>query len=118
MNAPTLSTATAAVSTIKPLSTPLSAGSQWSTSTSGAYDIAHGAAAVASARNLLGYGAHGEAEERLTVAFVADVAHDLATRLLGREADQCERALDSIHDFMAAAEAGVARLLVGGAPSP
>ena len=44
-----------------------------------AYDIAHGAAAVASARNPLGYGVHGEAEERLTVAF-ADVAHDLATR--------------------------------------
>ena len=52
-----------------------------------AYDIAHGAAAVASAANLLAYGTHGETEERLTVAFVADVAHDLTMRVIGRETD-------------------------------
>ena len=52
-----------------------------------AYDVAHAAAAVTSAANLLAYGAHGDAEARLTVAFVADVAHDLASRVLGREAE-------------------------------
>ena len=85
-----------------------------------AYDIAHGAAAVASAANLLVYGAHGPAEEAVTVAFVADVAHDLATRLLGRERDWgCEPgALDAIHAFMSTGRrpsflAG----LVDGAPS-
>jgi (2S)-methylsuccinyl-CoA dehydrogenase len=49
-----------------------------------AYDLAHAAAAVETARSMLDYGAKGEDEAGLTCAFVADVAHDLATRLLGR----------------------------------
>ena len=90
MNAPTLSAATAAVSAMEDVvdaALARLATVDIDEHQVVAYDIAHGAAAVASARNLLGYGVHGEAEERLTVAFVADVAHDLATRLLGREAD-------------------------------
>ncbi len=85
-----------------------------------AYDIAHAAAAVASAANLLAYGAHGPREEAVTVAFVADVAHDLATRLLGREAEWgcATGVLDEIHEFLAAGRApAFVASLVDGAPS-
>jgi (2S)-methylsuccinyl-CoA dehydrogenase len=51
-----------------------------------AYDLAHAAAAVEMARSMLAYGAEGDDEARLTCAFVADTVHDLASRLLGREA--------------------------------
>ena len=51
-----------------------------------AYDLAHAAAAVETARSMLGYGALGDDEARLTCAFVADAVHDLAGRVLGREA--------------------------------
>jgi (2S)-methylsuccinyl-CoA dehydrogenase len=123
MNAPTLSAATAAVSAMEDVvdvALARLATVDIDEHQVVAYDIAHGAAAVASARNLLGYGAHGETEERLTVAFVADVAHDLATRLLGRETDWgVDRgALDGIHDFMAAGRAPeLLASLVDGAPS-
>ncbi len=50
-----------------------------------AYDVAHAAAAVATARAALDYGARGEAEELLTTAFVADVLADLAGKVAGRE---------------------------------
>jgi (2S)-methylsuccinyl-CoA dehydrogenase len=51
-----------------------------------AYDVAHAAAAVATARATLTYGALGETEERLATAFVADVVADLIGRVAGREA--------------------------------
>ncbi len=51
-----------------------------------AYDVAHAAAQVAAARAMLDYGSKGDIEARLTCAFVADVVHDLITRLCGREA--------------------------------
>ena len=51
-----------------------------------AYDLAHAASAVESARAMLDYGAKGETEARLTCAFVADALHDLATKVLAREA--------------------------------
>mgnify|MGYP001169820589 FL=1 len=50
-----------------------------------AYDIAHAAAQVETARAMLDYGAKGNLEARLTCAFVADMVHDLITRLAGRE---------------------------------
>ena len=50
-----------------------------------AYDIAHAAAAVETARSMLDYGAKGDVEARLTCAFTADMVHDLVTRLVGRE---------------------------------
>ena len=50
-----------------------------------AYDIAHAAAAVETARSMLDYGAKGDTEARLTCAFTADMVHDLVTRLVGRE---------------------------------
>ncbi len=50
-----------------------------------AYDLAHAAAAIETARSMLDYGAKGELEARLTCAFTADAVHDLMGRLLGRE---------------------------------
>ncbi len=50
-----------------------------------AYDLAHAAAQVATARSMLDYGAKGDVEARLTCAFTADMVHDLITRLCGRE---------------------------------
>jgi (2S)-methylsuccinyl-CoA dehydrogenase len=51
-----------------------------------AYDLAHATSAIESARAMLDYGARGDVEAALTCAFVADTVHDLATKLLGREA--------------------------------
>jgi (2S)-methylsuccinyl-CoA dehydrogenase len=50
-----------------------------------AYDVAHAAAAVATARATLEYGRRGPLEARLAAAFVADVVADLAGRVAGRE---------------------------------
>jgi (2S)-methylsuccinyl-CoA dehydrogenase len=50
-----------------------------------AYDLAHAAAGVATAKAMLAYGAHGEVEGRLTCGFVADTVHDLISKLIGRE---------------------------------
>jgi (2S)-methylsuccinyl-CoA dehydrogenase len=51
-----------------------------------AYDMAHAAAAVETARTMLEYGERGAAEARLACAFVADVVHELAVKCLWREA--------------------------------
>jgi len=50
-----------------------------------AYDVAHAAAAVATARAALEYGKHGEVEARIAAAFVADVVAELVGRVAGRE---------------------------------
>ena len=50
-----------------------------------AYDVAHSAAAVAACRSMLEYAGHGDREELLAIAFVADCAHALSGLLLGRE---------------------------------
>ncbi|MFM8868160.1 MAG: acyl-CoA dehydrogenase family protein, partial [Ilumatobacteraceae bacterium] len=51
-----------------------------------AYDVAHASSALHTARSMLDYGAKGDDEARLTCVFVADMAHEVATRVLGREA--------------------------------
>ena len=51
-----------------------------------AYDVAHAAAAVATARSTLQYGERGEVEAAIAAAFVADVVADLAGKVAGREA--------------------------------
>ena len=51
-----------------------------------AYDLAHAASAVATARSTIDYGAKGELESRMAVAFIADAIADLASRTFGREA--------------------------------
>jgi (2S)-methylsuccinyl-CoA dehydrogenase len=50
-----------------------------------AYDIAHVAAQVETARSLLDYGAKGATEGNITCAFTADMVHDFITRIVGRE---------------------------------
>ena len=50
-----------------------------------AYDLAHAASAVETARSLLDYGAKGDVEGLITCAYTADMAHELASKLLGRE---------------------------------
>ncbi len=50
-----------------------------------AYDLAHAASALATARASLAYAAQGEEESRLVAAFLAFALSDLATRVLGRE---------------------------------
>jgi (2S)-methylsuccinyl-CoA dehydrogenase len=50
-----------------------------------AYDLAHAAAQVETARALLDYGVKGDIEARITCAFTADMTHDLISRLCGRE---------------------------------
>ena len=67
-----------------------------------AYDLAHAGAAVETARSMLDYGAKGELEAQLTCAFVADMVHDLVTRLIGREKlwGVDSSALTKSHDFV------------------
>jgi (2S)-methylsuccinyl-CoA dehydrogenase len=50
-----------------------------------AYDIAHGASAIATARSALGYATKGTTEAALAGAFLGLALSDLATRILGRE---------------------------------
>lgn len=52
-----------------------------------AYDLAHGAAAVETAKAALGYGAYGPTEAGIACAFAAEAVWDLATRVLGREGE-------------------------------
>ncbi len=68
-----------------------------------AYDVAHAASAVATARSLLDYGGKGDVEARIACAFAADMLHDLGAKVLGREADWgVERdPLGEVHGFLA-----------------
>lgn len=72
-----------------------------------AYDIAHVSAAVETAASLLDYGAKGDQEAQITCAFTADMVHDFATRLIGREklwgvsASQLSMADDFVEKFRA-----------------
>ena len=50
-----------------------------------AYDVAHAASALATARASLNYAAQGDVESNLVAAFLAIALSDLATRTLGRE---------------------------------
>jgi (2S)-methylsuccinyl-CoA dehydrogenase len=50
-----------------------------------AYDLAHAASAIATARSCLDYAARGSVESSLTAAFTAGAFADLAARVLGRE---------------------------------
>jgi (2S)-methylsuccinyl-CoA dehydrogenase len=51
-----------------------------------AYDLAHAASAVATAKSTLDYGAKGAVEARIACAFIADALRDLGQRIVGREA--------------------------------
>ena len=66
-----------------------------------AYDLAHAAAALETARSMLDYGAKGDLEARLTCVFVADVRADLASKVWGRESiwNTTDSALDPARPF-------------------
>jgi (2S)-methylsuccinyl-CoA dehydrogenase len=68
-----------------------------------AYDLAHAASAVATATSLLGYGGKGDVEARITCAYVADVVHDLAAKVFGREDAWAVEpgTFDPVRDFVA-----------------
>jgi len=74
-----------------------------------AYDLAHAAAAVETARAVLDYGTRGDLEAAIACAFVADAVYDVATKLLGREADwgavpgALDGALDVVRTYRSAA---------------
>ncbi len=67
-----------------------------------AYDLAHAASAVATAKGLLDYGAKGDLEGRITCAFVADAVADLAAKIFGQEANWSVEvgALDGARSFI------------------
>ncbi|MDA3040573.1 MAG: acyl-CoA dehydrogenase family protein, partial [Actinomycetota bacterium] len=69
-----------------------------------AYDLAHAAAAVETARSMLDYGAKGELEGQLTCIFVADAVADLGAKLWGRETqwNAAPGALDDARSFVSA----------------
>jgi (2S)-methylsuccinyl-CoA dehydrogenase len=67
-----------------------------------AYDLAHSAAAVETARSLNDYSRKGNTEALITCAFVADMLHEVSARLLGRE-DMWgveQNPLADAHEFM------------------
>ena len=68
-----------------------------------AYDLAHSAAAVETARSMLDYGSKGETEALLTCAFTADMIFEVSSRLLGREHlwGLEPHPLEGAYDFMA-----------------
>jgi (2S)-methylsuccinyl-CoA dehydrogenase len=68
-----------------------------------AYDLAHAASAVATARSLLDYGAKGDSEAAIACAFTAEVVHDLAGKVLGRESlwGVSPGVLEPAHSYMA-----------------
>ncbi|HEX5616121.1 MAG TPA: acyl-CoA dehydrogenase family protein [Acidimicrobiia bacterium] len=69
-----------------------------------AYDLAHGAAAVEGSRVMVEYGAQGEVEAQLALAYVADAITDLASRTAGRAAiwGSPADALEPTAEFVAA----------------
>ena len=90
-----------------------------------AYDLAHAASAVENARAVLDYGNKGPIEANIAVAFVADVAFEVTTKLLGREEEWgvAEGALNSALPFIrqyrsAAFVAGLADELIASAGGP
>ncbi|HET6965181.1 MAG TPA: acyl-CoA dehydrogenase family protein [Acidimicrobiales bacterium] len=85
-----------------------------------AYDLAHGAAAVETARAAVGYGAGGPAEAALACAFAAEAVWDLATRVLGREDEWGVQpgALDSALGFVRAYRSPDFLASLAGTPGP
>jgi len=85
-----------------------------------AYDLAHAASAVATAKSLIDYGGKGEHEAAIVCAYTADMAHELQAKLLGREPEWgVERgALDATYDFVRAFRSPAFPGLAGNAARP
>ena len=90
MSAPDLQTAATVISTARELVdsaiAKLKADGGPDKNQTLAYDLAHVAAAVETARSLLDYGAKGDVEGRIACAFTADMVADFMGRLVGRTA--------------------------------
>ncbi len=69
-----------------------------------AYDVAHAAAGMELAKAMLDYGDQGQLEGQLACALIADVVHDLAGKILGREEEWATKpgVLDGAMPFMTA----------------
>ncbi len=69
-----------------------------------AYDLAHGASALRIARTVLDYGAKGDTEQRIALAFLGEALGDLVARVAGRESawGVGAHALDGIRNVLAA----------------
>ena len=85
-----------------------------------AYDLAHGAAAVETARAALDYGARGSTEAALACAFAAEAVWDLAGRVLGREEEWGlpAGALDAALGFVRVFRAPAFLAGLAGSPGP
>jgi (2S)-methylsuccinyl-CoA dehydrogenase len=107
MSAPDLTAATAALETARSVVqaglTHLAKNGSVDEDQVVAYDLAHAAAAVETAHNLLEYGAKGEEEARITCAFAAEAVADVAAKLFAREAEWGVEAgaLDTTRAFVA-----------------
>jgi (2S)-methylsuccinyl-CoA dehydrogenase len=68
-----------------------------------AYDLAHAAAAIETAKSGLEYGGHGDTESALATVFAAEAIAELAARTFGREAEWGIEpgALDGTRGFVA-----------------
>lgn len=68
-----------------------------------AYDVAHAASALATAKSSLSYAAKGDTEAQLVAAFLALVLSDLAKRIVGREDlwGQLENWFEPFREFVA-----------------
>ncbi|MFT7599102.1 MAG: (2S)-methylsuccinyl-CoA dehydrogenase [Acidimicrobiales bacterium] len=69
-----------------------------------AYDLAHAAAAIETARGMLDYGSKGEIEAKLACVFIADAVADLGSKIWGRETQWAttNNALDGAREFVSA----------------
>ncbi|MEM9038806.1 MAG: acyl-CoA dehydrogenase family protein [Actinomycetota bacterium] len=85
-----------------------------------AYDIAHAASAVATAKSLLDYGAKGDTEARITCAYAADMAHDLMAKIWGREVEWGVEAgaLDPTREFVSVHRAAEFLASLADTPGP
>jgi (2S)-methylsuccinyl-CoA dehydrogenase len=85
-----------------------------------AYDVAHAASAVGTARALLDYGAKGDLEATITCAFVADAVADLAAKVYGRASQWgiTGSELDAAADFVATWRDPEVLAELGGAEGP
>jgi (2S)-methylsuccinyl-CoA dehydrogenase len=85
-----------------------------------AYDVAHAASTVETARAMLIYGAKGDLEARIACAYVADAVGELVAKLFGRETDWGVEpgVLDNARSFVAAYRAPEFLASLASTPGP
>ncbi|CAM8653907.1 CaiA Acyl-CoA dehydrogenases [Acidimicrobiia bacterium] len=85
-----------------------------------AYDVAHAASTVETARAMLVYGAKGDLEGRIACAYVADAVGELVAKLFGRELEWGvdPGVLDNARSFVAAYRAPEFLASLASTPGP